>query len=378
MKSQGELAGLTPLRGLAALWVVLFHADVILVFRHFGGLLDRDATGLISHGYLWVDFFFLLSGFIIAQVYGDRLGAGSGLGAARDYLAARFARIYPLHLATLLMLIPLRVLAAQFFPAMQDSSWPAFMAWRAIPSNLLLTHAMNHHVYLSWNIVSWSIGAAWWTYVAALALLRLIHGRAAWRAAAAALAGAAGLVALVRLVPDHGLDITFDYGFFRCLCEFALGAALCRAWRAGWLAGQLSGDAVAPLLLLTIAALFHRRGDDLVTVPLFMLLILAVAYNRRRIAGFLAARPLQHLGEISYALYMMHGVWFMVCWYGLPELQRRGLWVPEGAVRGWGFAIGFAAVSLLSADLVHRAFEVKARGALRRLLSSAPPAPVLK
>jgi len=373
----GRLDGLTPLRGLAALWVVLFHADVILVYRQFGGLLDRSATGLISHGYLWVDFFFLLSGFIIAHAYGDRLGGG-GVTAARDYLAARFARIYPLHLATLLMLIPLRLLAGALFPAMRDGSWSSFMAWRAIPSNLLLTHAMNQHVYLSWNIVSWSIGAEWWSYVAALGLLPLIHRRPLWRAGAAAFCGAAGLAALVRLVPGHGLDITFDYGSLRCLCEFTLGLALYQAWRAGLLREQLRSDIAPAVLLLAIALVMHRRVDELNAVPLFMLLILAVSCNEGRVARLLTARPLQHLGEISYALYMMHGVWFMILWFALPEFQRRGLWVPQGAVQGWGFAVGFIAVSLLSADLIHRAFEVKARGWVRRVLSSAPPVPMLK
>src|SRR5579859_5492186 len=173
-----RIEGLTPLRGLAALWVVLFHADVILFFRQFGALLDRDKTGLFSHGYLWVDFFFLLSGFIIAHVYGAKLSGPFSADAAWRYLAARFARVYPLHLFALLLLIPLRVLASVWFPAMQDGSWDSFLAWRAIPSNLLMTHAMNQHVYLSWNIVSWSIGAEWWSYVAALLLIRPMQGRA--------------------------------------------------------------------------------------------------------------------------------------------------------------------------------------------------------
>jgi len=111
--------------------------------------------------------------------------------------------------------------------------------------------------------------------------------RPLWHAGVAGLAGAAGLATLVRLVPDHGLDITYDYGFLRCLFEFTIGLAL-------------------------------------------------------------------------------------------PELRRRGLWVPQGPAQCWGFAAGFIAVSLLSAGLIHRLFELTARVRLRRLLSSAPPAPVLK
>ena len=344
-----KIGGLTPLRGLAALWVVLFHADVILFFRQFGPLLDRDKTGLISHGYLWVDFFFLLSGFIIAHVYGARLAGPFSAETAWRYLAARFARIYPLHLFALLLLIPLRVLAASLFPAMQDGSWDSFLAWRAIPSNLLLTQAMNQHVYLSWNIVSWSIGAEWWAYVAALVLIRLIHGKGLRRAGIAALVAAALLAALVRLVPGHGLDITFDYGFFRCLFEFTFGLALYQAYDARWGEAALRGDAPFLLLLAAIALSLNARAADLSLVPLFALLILAAAYNRGRLERLLASPPLQHLGEISYALYMMHGVWFMIFWYGLPEMQRLGLWFPVS----WSFASIFIGLSVGSAHLVH-------------------------
>ena len=363
-----KIEGLTPLRGLAALWVVLFHADVILFYRQFGALLDREASGLISHGYLWVDFFFLLSGFVIAHVYGTKLAGPFSAETAWRYLAARFARIYPLHLATLLLLIPLRVMAAAWFPAMQDGSWESFLAWRAIPSNLLLTHAMNQHVYLSWNIVSWSIGAEWWSYVAALLLIRPIQGQGLRRAGIVALIAAALLTGLVRLTPAHNLDITFDYGFFRCLCEFTLGLALYQAYEAGWGRAALQGDAPLALLLTGIVLSLNAKAADLTLVPLFMLLILAAAYNRGRLGKLLASRPLQHLGAMSYALYMMHGVWFMIFWYALPEMQRRGLWVPATALDRWGFALLFILLSAGSAHLVHILFEKRARGWLFGLL----------
>jgi peptidoglycan/LPS O-acetylase OafA/YrhL len=345
-----RIEGLTPLRGLAALWVALFHADVILFFRQFGALLDRDRTGLLSQGYLWVDFFFLLSGFIIAHVYGAKLAGPFSPETAWRYLAARFARVYPLHLVTLLLLIPLRVMASMWFPAMRDGSWDSFLAWRAIPSNLLMTHAMNQHVYLSWNIVSWSIGAEWWTYVAALLLVWPIQRRAALLA----LIAGALLAGLVWLMPARTLDITFDYGFFRCLFEFTLGLALHQAYKAGW---GPRGDLPLAALLIAIALSLHAKAADLVLVPLFALLILAAAFNQGRLGRLLATKPLQHLGEISYALYMTHGVWFMIFWYGLPELRREGLWAPVG----WGFALLFLGLSLVSAHLAHTLFEKRAR-----------------
>ena len=60
---------LNALRGIAAIWVVLFHMDVILFYREVGTLLPKEWSGLLTQGYLWVDFFFILSGFIITHVY---------------------------------------------------------------------------------------------------------------------------------------------------------------------------------------------------------------------------------------------------------------------------------------------------------------------
>ncbi len=98
--------GLDALRGIAALLVVLFHFDRwALPNLHLGPF---DA--LIANGYIWVDFFFILSGFVMTHVY--RSGFVNGkLGAAgyREFLGARLARIYPLHFMTLMILVGLEL-----------------------------------------------------------------------------------------------------------------------------------------------------------------------------------------------------------------------------------------------------------------------------
>ena len=55
------IGSLTAMRGVAAVWVMLFHIDVSLFYRDMGALIPRNATGILSKGYLWVDFFFILS-----------------------------------------------------------------------------------------------------------------------------------------------------------------------------------------------------------------------------------------------------------------------------------------------------------------------------
>ena len=86
---------LTAARGFAAFAVVFYHIDAYL-----NGALSGAGLAFIQRGALGVDFFFILSGFILAHVYGADMRAGTF--AAWPYLARRFARIYPLHLVTLL------------------------------------------------------------------------------------------------------------------------------------------------------------------------------------------------------------------------------------------------------------------------------------
>jgi len=310
---------LTPLRGLAALWVMAFHIDVSLFYRDMGALVPRDATGILSHGYLWVDFFFLLSGFIMAHVFGARL---AGKGHVLDFLWARLARIYPLHLVCLGLVVVIALTYPLFVPDVKDGSWQTFMAWKAIPSNLLLTNAMKQHTYLSWDIVSWSIGAEWWTYVAAFWLIGRLYRAPAWTSWTAMAAGAVGLTALVAWRPEHTLDITYDYGFLRCLCEFVIGLGLYRLYRDG-LGKGLGHDSVALILLAAIVVVFHFRLHDLIAVPLFALLILAVSHNRGLLHRAFQHGVLQYIGRISYSLYLMHGMVFSALWFLLPWIRTQ-------------------------------------------------------
>ena len=91
------LTTLTPLRGIAALLVLIFHSNLMAI-----PFLPPGYTNLVSGGWIWVDFFFILSGFILFYVYGKDFHAGVGRSAYWKYMGARFARVYPLHFVTLI------------------------------------------------------------------------------------------------------------------------------------------------------------------------------------------------------------------------------------------------------------------------------------
>ena len=108
-----DIHSLTALRGVAALLVVVYHFS-----GSFLPALDLTYhSGIISKFYLWVDFFFLLSGFILVHVYGDRFSAAKTWPTVREFIFARLARIYPLHLAVPMGFLALELVKLVLFHA---------------------------------------------------------------------------------------------------------------------------------------------------------------------------------------------------------------------------------------------------------------------
>src|SRR5580704_3887092 len=96
----GYLSNLTPLRGVAAILVAVFHFEMAI-----GRFIPAATTMFFEKSYLMVDLFFVLSGFIMLHVYGRWFDRSIRQGPLRHFFVARFARTYPLYLFTLLLLV---------------------------------------------------------------------------------------------------------------------------------------------------------------------------------------------------------------------------------------------------------------------------------
>src|SRR5436305_13484132 len=158
--SQPYLTTLTPLRGIAALLVVVFHSNIFLI--PFAPALSSH---LIENGWLWVDFFFVLSGFIIAYVYGANFrGAVSGTNY-KQYIGARFARVYPLHLFTLVW----AALCVWYIRSKAtgdiDPLINVVLNLKAVPASLLMMQGMHLYFTPPLNTPSWSLSTEWWMYM---------------------------------------------------------------------------------------------------------------------------------------------------------------------------------------------------------------------
>lgn len=357
-----ELPALTALRGVAALGVVLFHIDVCLFYRDMGTLLPKTASGLIANGYLWVDLFFILSGFVIYHAYAGRLSSGWRWSGAGDFYRARFLRIYPLHLALTALLVVGVMTAGALWPTLKDGSWTTFFAWSALPDNLLLIHAMNQHSYLSWNIVSWSIGAEWWCYAAALVAIPLM-ARFRRRSGAICIAvGVAVLAGLYFALDRDTLDITYDYGGVRCLGGFLIGLGLYQVRRFGRPLQARAADGLALAAAAGLVLVMHFDAPDLLAIPLFAILVMSLGASGGRVHRLLAAPVPHYLGRISYSIYLVHGLVFLAFWYAAPALGWRFGSPPEA----WLFAAAFLVLTIVGAAASYRFIELPAQQFARK------------
>ncbi|RSV44348.1 acyltransferase [Sphingomonas sp. ABOLE] len=345
MSGRVELRALTSARGVAAWWVVLYHLR--------GALADLPLTveAVLAKGYLAVDFFFLLSGFVLALRHGERLRSG-GIAVMPDFLRGRVARIWPLHAVmlgfALLLLVVLRASgrAAPEFPLAE------------LPPHLLLVQAWGFAEPLRWNDPAWSISCE----LAAYLLFPLWAMAIDWRrrgtpfllSAIGALLLALSAVFALRGADTLGQDIPY-LGVVRCLLEFATGTLLHALWQR-WRVGRVA------LASFGIAALFGMAwwlgGPETLAVPAALgALLLGLALTAGQAGNPLEGALLHRLGEISYATYLSH----FLLWFAFKLAFVRT------ATIGWPLAACYLLLVLAASVALHRLVERPAQRWINRL-----------
>lgn len=286
-----DLRALTTLRFLAALWVVLYTA-----WPH----LEVGFTPVaVTKGYLGVETFFVLSGFILSHVYLE--AAGERRFSYGGFLWARLARVYPLHLVTLFGMIGLGAAATVAGLSIDGS----LTDWRALPAHLTLTHAWGLATSSAFNHPSWSISAEWAAYLGFPAFAVV-----AWRlrdrpVLATGLAAVFALALYAAFEPLAGYSLTeatFRWGALRIVPCFALGCALYLIHRRGGVPFAGPVALISGIALLTSASLGLW---DAITVLAAGGLILGLGSLDNARAGILGSKTGVYLGEISYSIYMV-------------------------------------------------------------------------
>ncbi len=339
----GELRSLTAARGIAAWAVVVYHI-------RSGAAWAPDWAMAIAHkGYLAVDFFFLLSGFVI-YLSAHRQLLREGPGAIPAFLGRRFARIYPLYGAMLLATIGFALLLHLY--GRPGDGYP----WRELPLHVVMVQNWGFTQTLSWNHPAWSISAECAAY---LLFPFIVLATPIARVRRASLLG--GMILAIALLfvglawaGETGLggDIP-RFGLWRCLTEFVCGTLLCAFWLRG-------PDSMMRALLIALSgtALFwglwlSGLGSEIWAFPAgAACLIVALAHASGMKHNPLHWRGFLWLGEISYATYLSHFMLFI--WFKI-------LFVADARAIAPLQLTGFLCLTLAASLLLHNCVEKPGR-----------------
>jgi peptidoglycan/LPS O-acetylase OafA/YrhL len=330
-------------RGVAALLVALFHLNV------YSAIYSLD---FIRNGYLFVDFFFVLSGFVITHSYANRLGTLEGVGA---FAVRRFGRLWPLHAVVLLAFVIVE--SAKAVSAARGASFynPPFTganSFRAIPLNLAFAQSFGIEQQLTWNPPSWSICAEFWTYLIFAAVLFI---SATWlpriRFAAGGLMAAMliGSASILFLFAQHGIDATYDLGLVRCLYGFLVGHLTYRLWQSVSHLKFRNGlvEAGTLIAIIVYVSVVGRTGYSLFAPLVFAGAVFVFAFEAGPISKLMSNRANEWLGRISYSIYMWQA--FIIFNFVdrpvsiVEKMTGRVLTTTEGA----GSALGSEAAKLI-------------------------------
>jgi peptidoglycan/LPS O-acetylase OafA/YrhL len=345
-----DIKPLTGLRFVAALWLLLYF------FWDRLGLAPRAEVPIINDGALGVDLFFILSGFILAHVYGPQIEAQTFHW--RGFVWARLARVYPLHLACLLAMIALWAAAKVIGAPLQES---AFVVSQ-IPAHLLLVQAWGVVGSDGWNFPSWSISAEWFAYLtfpvtfAIVALFRKAPLVGLGFAAALFL----GLVAVAQAMGIVLINMTWQGGALRIIPSFLMGIALWSVGRSVSMSPQYAQLGVAASVVWVIGFASLNIAPELVWPGLAGIVFFLAETSKHPNYSMCASKRWVYLGEISFAAYMVHLPVDIVFY----QIVERTIGKPEGLL---ALVSGVAAivVSWVAAALAHALIENPARNFMR-------------
>lgn len=355
---RSPLPALTGLRVLAAAWVVLFHyrADLEALAPW-----TLPADTFMRAGYLGVDLFFPLSGFILAYNYADAMRSFSWTSAS-SFVRNRFARVWPVHFVALNIDLAMAVAMGTLGVGEGGHRRTA----EAYGQNVLMVHNWFND-RPSFNGPAWSIASEWFAYLLAPVLFvvvaRVVRARTSLLLAVLSYAVMLGIFAAFAL-PNGNLEHMF---YVRIMGEFVAGMFLCLAWVRGGLAvGRLAP--LLPVVAVAVALVPALSSGDYWMAPVMGLVVAVVASAGGWVGSWLSTGFMVAAGEASYCLYMTHYLMRpVVTW--LREWGDDAWWSATVAVTAVVLALAAAAW------LMHVLVERPARHLLHaRTRPSATPA----
>lgn len=318
---QVSIPVLQGLRGMAAISVAFFHLNIIIVGSHFD-------NKFVNNSWFFVDFFFVLSGFVIAFSYFDRIITINDLA---KFQIKRFLRLYPLHLLMLFVFLgieTLKYIVEINFRTIANNNAFSVNNFSAFWANIFLVQNWTLSK-LTYNYPSWSISAEFFTYGFFGILFLTAKANRLFLLVALSICVIAFGFALVKWVMATG---HLTESPLRCLYSFAIGALMFLIYSKLNSIGFFL-KSIGPLILITFSVFIitqygSQHFNFVLFIPiLFGITILSIALNNSEnfLSKALSGKLLMWLGSISYGIYMIHAC----VWWVITQILRFPFKVPN-------------------------------------------------
>ncbi|BBU62157.1 acyltransferase [Methylosinus sp. C49] len=348
----GEMLHLDALRFLASLGIVFHHSKEFML----SSAANERSDGLA----LFVDMFFIISGYVISYVYFERI---HDLGSYGGFLKKRVARLFPLHLLTLVVSA---ILYAGFSALQLPSRHTPSFSPLCIADTALLLHTViecGNHLYF--NGVNWSISVEMMMYLAFP--ITLILARSARQRDVLVIATIC-IAIIFGEIRRYGLAFSvhdwIDAGSFHPLLRgvfgFGVGVAL---FRLRHLLAPITPP--FPILaggLLAILAAMLAGQSPLLILALIVLLVTGAVARDVHATATPSLRRIAPFGQLTYSIYMWHNLFILVFINIVGDKLMRGSGIAIAALTLLCYVLIFA-TSLLSFHL----FETPMRRAIDRI-----------
>ena len=355
-RTQNHYLILDGLRGVAALMVICYH-----IFEAFAtSPLDQH----FNHGYLAVDFFFLLSGFVVGYAYDNRLR--SGAMTTREFLLRRFVRLHPMvRLASVVGVVAFLAVGRERWDGTTTSLVAVGVAWlmtaTMLPSGVgAMSDVRGNGEMFSLNGPAWSLFFEYIGNIIYVFLLRRLS--TAWLKVVVVLCGigvaigaiGTGSIGVGWTMADGG----FWGGLVRMMFSFSLGVLMCRNFKA-WRTGHTF--LLCSVVLIVLLSMPRLGGAErvwvnglyeLLCITTLFPLVLQLGASGKVEGG--ARRVCTFTGNLSYPLYIIH--------YPLMYIFYRHVWnnsLSFGEV--WPVALVVVAESVALAWMAYQLYDLPLR-----------------
>jgi peptidoglycan/LPS O-acetylase OafA/YrhL len=339
---------LTSIRGIAAILVMFYHIKHFLL-----PYLPEIIMTVIQMGYLAVDFFFVLSGFILTWKY-QSVFKKPTLAIFYDFFVKRVARIYPLHVITLLFFatIPLALVVTG-----REVQFSDRFSLDSLPFHFFLIQNWGWSNIPSWNVPSWSISTELFAYLSLplglyvinrlnrVTLIILLLSIYLFSIIYLNMQGVESLAAVMLGFPS----------IVRCIYGFYFGVFT--ALVAPHVKNHSSGVFFILALSVLIAVTTYKIEQYYYVPALFSLILLALLGSPKIVHKGLECRPILYLGEISFSIYLLHYVVRdQLTMYFLPDNSSAPIyWIVIYIV----VTIGLSAISYKYIEIALKNFIIR-------------------